>query len=171
MGLGDIGARVARAIAAFEYPTFGWSRTAKSLPGITTFAGSAELDDFLQQVRVLVCALPLTAQTEGILNRATLSKLKPDGYLINVARGKHLVENDLLAALDSGHLAGATLDVFQQEPLPAEHPFWAHPKITLTPHISAITLRGESVMQIAQKIAALERGESIDGVVETARGY
>ena len=171
MGLGEMGARVARAVAAFEYPTFGWSRSLKSLKGITTFVGNAGLDEFLSRARVLVCALPLTRETEGILNLATLSKLKPNGYLINVARGKHLVENDLLALLDSGHLAGATLDVFREEPLPATHAFWAHPKITMTPHISALTLRAESVVQIAQKIVALERGEAVEGVVEIARGY
>ena len=171
MGLGDIGARVAQAVAAFEYPTFGWSRTHKSLPGIATFAGNAGFDEFLQRVRVLVCVLPLTPETEGILNAATLSTLKPNGYLINVARGKHLVDSDLLTVLDNGHLAGATLDVFRDEPLPGGHAFWAHPRITITPHISAITLRAESVLQIAQKMLALERGESVDGVVETARGY
>ena len=171
MGLGDIGARVAQAVAAFEYPTFGWSRTLKTLSGVTTFAGSKGLDTFLQQVRVLVCVLPLTPDTENILNAATFAKLKPDAYLINVARGRHLVENDLLAMLEGGQLAGATLDVFREEPLPAGHAFWTHPKITVTPHISAITLRTESVVQIAEKIRALERGEAIDGVVETGRGY
>ena len=171
MGLGDIGARVAQAVAAFEYPTFGWSRTLKSLSGITTFAGNDGLDEFLPRVRVLVCVLPLTPDTEGMLNADTFAKLKPDAYLINVARGRHLVENDLLAMLGSGRLAGATLDVVRDEPLPAGHAFWNHPKITITPHISAITLRAESVMQIAEKIRALECGETIAGVVETGRGY
>ena len=171
MGLGEMGARVAQAVAAFEYPTFGWSRSPKSLHGVTTFAGNERLDEFLANVRVLVCTLPLTPDTEGILNAALLSKLKPQGYLINVARGKHLVEDDLLALLDAGHLAGAALDVFREEPLPSTHPFWAHPKITITPHISAITLRAESVAQIAEKIFALERGEAIRGVVDFARGY
>ena len=171
MGLGAIGARVAHAVAAFDYPTFGWSRSMKSLPGLTTFAGNEQLDAFLMRVRVLVCVLPLTRETESILNAGTLSKLTANGYLINVARGKHLVEEDLLTELENGHLAGAALDVFHDEPLPARHPFWTHPKITITPHISAITMRAQSVIQIAQKIAALERGELIDGVVETVRGY
>ena len=171
MGLGDIGARVAQAVAGFDYPTFGWSRTIKTLNGITTFAGDDGLEEFLGRVRVLVCVLPLTVETEGILNATTLSTLKPNGYLINVARGKHLVENDLLSMLDNGHLAGATLDVFREEPLSATHAFWAHPKISITPHISATTLRAESVAQIAQKINALERGDAVDGVVEAARGY
>ena len=171
MGLGDIGARVAQAVASFDYPTLGWSRTAKSLPGITCYGGRAGLEAFLAQVRVLVCVLPLTPDTEGILNTTTLSKLKPDAYLINVARGRHLVESDLLQMLASGHLAGATLDVFGEEPLPLQHPFWHHPGITITPHISAITLLPESVTQIAEKIGALERGEAIDGVIEPDRGY
>jgi glyoxylate/hydroxypyruvate reductase A len=171
MGLGDIGAKVAQAVAGFDYPTLGWSRTLKSLPGITCYGGKAALDEFLSRVRVLVCVLPLTAETEGILNAATLSKLRSDAYLINVARGRHLVESDLMQMLASGHLAGATLDVCGEEPLPPQHPFWRHPGITITPHISAITLLPESVVQIAEKICALERGESIDGVIETGRGY
>ncbi len=171
MGLGEIGARVAQSVASFRYPTFGWSRGAKTLPGIRTFAGPEELDAFLGQVRILVCVLPLTDETRGILNTRTLGHLRTNGYLINVARGAHLVESDLIPLLDRGALAGATLDVFQEEPLPATHPFWRHPKITLTPHISAITLRDESVVQIVSKMQALERGESIDGVVQWERGY
>lgn len=171
MGLGDIGARVARSIAAFEYPTFGWSRTPKNLPGVTTFSGRENLDSFLSRVRVLVCLLPLTADTRGILNRGTLARLQPGGYLINVARGQHLVEADLLALLDEGSLAGAALDVFAAEPLPADHPFWTHPNITLTPHMSAITLREESVVQVAGKIAAMEAGLEISGVVAAEHGY
>ena len=171
MGLGDIGARVAQAVAGFDYPTLGWSRTQKLLPGIACYGGKAGLEEFLPRVRVLVCVLPLTSETEGILNATTLSKLKPDAYLINVARGRHLVENDLLQILASGKLAGATLDVFREEPLAPQHPFWQHPAITITPHISAITLLAESVTQIAEKIRALERGESISGVIEPGRGY
>ena len=171
MGLGDIGARVAQTVAGFGYPTFGWSRSDKSLPGITAFSGLGGLDVFLPQVRVLVCLLPLTPDTAGILNARTLAKLRPNAYLINVARGAHLVESDLLDLLDHGAMSGATLDVFQEEPLPAAHPFWLHPRITLTPHVSAITLREESVEQIAGKILALERGERIKGVVRLDSGY
>ena len=120
---------------------------------------------------MLVNLLPLTADTQDIHDRKTLGRLRPGGYLVNVARGAHLVEDDLLALLDSGHLAGATLDVFRTEPLPAAHPFWNHPKITLTPHTSARTLRDESIAQIASKIRALEAGLPIAGVVDPARGY
>jgi len=171
MGLGVLGQRVARAVQAFEFPLVGWSRSAKAVPGVRCYAGMEQLPDFLAETRVLVCLLPLTAETEGILNRQTLAQLRPGGYLINVARGAHLVEDDLIPLLDAGHLAGATLDVFRQEPLPAGHPFWRHPKITVTPHTAARTLRDESVAQIAAKIARLERGESIAGIVDPSKGY
>ena len=135
------------------------------------FSGAAGLDDFLAASRGLVCLLPLTPDTQGILNRANLSRLQAGGYLINVARGGHLVDDDLIALLDSGHLAGATLDVFRQEPLPSDHLFWQHPKITLTPHTSARTLRDESIGQIAGKIRALSQGLPVAGVVDRSRGY
>ena len=105
------------------------------------------------------------------MNRATLSRLQPGGYVINVARGSHLVDEDLIALIDEGRLAGATLDVFRTEPLPAEHPFWKHPKVTVTPHTSARTLREETIAQIAGKIRAFERGEPVAGVVDIERGY
>jgi glyoxylate/hydroxypyruvate reductase A len=171
MGLGVLGERVARTVAQFDFPVNGWSRTPKALDGVRGFAGVAQLPDFLAASRVLVCLLPLTPETQDILNRDTLARLQPGGYVINVARGAHVVDDDLLALLDSGHLAGATLDVFRTEPLPAEHPFWRHPKITVTPHTSARTLREESIAQIAGKILALQRGEPIAGVVDPARGY
>jgi glyoxylate/hydroxypyruvate reductase A len=129
------------------------------------------LSDFLQATRVLVNLMPLTPETENILNKDTLAQLQTGGYVINVARGKHLVEDEMIALIDSGHLAGATLDVFRTEPLPAEHPFWRHPKITVTPHTSARTLREESIAQIVGKIQALQRGEPINGVVDPQRGY
>lgn len=171
MGLGVLGARVAQALRHFEFPVLGWSRTPRTQPGITCFHGPGQLADFLRQSRVLVNLLPLTPDTVNILNRDNLSKLHSGGYVINVARGAHLVEADLLALIDSGHLSGATLDVFRTEPLPPDHPFWQHPGITLTPHTSARTLRTDSIAQIAAKIMALQRGDSIAGVVDAARGY
>ena len=171
LGLGVLGTRVAQAVASFEFPVHGWSRTPRALPGVTCHAGDAQLPAFLAATRVLVCLLPLTPATAGILRQETLSQLQPGGYVINVARGAHLVDEDLLALLDSGHLAGATLDVFRTEPLPADHPFWRHPKITVTPHTSARTLRAESIAQIAGKIRALQRGEPVAGVVDPLRGY
>ncbi|MBI2751057.1 MAG: glyoxylate/hydroxypyruvate reductase A [Burkholderiales bacterium] len=171
MGLGVLGARVARSLAQFEFPVNGWSRSPKAVDGVQCFSGADGFNDFLAASRVLVCLLPLTADTRDIMNRDNLSRLQAGGYVINVARGAHLVEDDLLALLDSGHLAGATLDVFRTEPLPAGHPFWAHPKITVTPHTSARTLRSESIAQIAGKIAALRCGEAVAGVVDRGQGY
>jgi glyoxylate/hydroxypyruvate reductase A len=189
LGLGVLGTRVAQALRMFEFPVNGWSRTAKSsqpvtppatrsatgaLDGVRFFAGDAQLPEFLAASRVLVNLLPLTAQTENILNRSTLSQLQPGGYVINVARGAHLVEADLLTLLDSGHLAGATLDVFRTEPLPEGHPFWHHPRLTLTPHTSARTLRDDSIAQIVSKIRALAAGQpvsSLAGVVDHGLGY
>lgn len=171
MGLGVLGARVTQTLASFEFPVLGWSRTPKALPCVASFFGPAQLPDFLRQSRILVNLLPLTPHTANILNHQNMSQLQPGGYVINVARGAHLVDDDLLALLDSGHLSGATLDVFRTEPLPADHPFWQHPKITITPHTSARTLRDDSIAQIAQKMAALQRGETVAGVVDVARGY
>ena len=171
MGLGVLGERVAQAVRHFEFPVLGWSRTPKALPGVRCFAGPAGFDDFLAATRILVCLLPLTPETRDVMNARNLSRLLPGGYVINVARGAHLVDEDLIALLDSGQLAGAALDVFRTEPLPAEHPFWRHPRIALTPHTSARTLRAESIAQIAGKILALERGEPITGVVDAQRGY
>jgi len=171
MGLGVLGARVAQALQQFEFPVNGWSRTAKLLPGVRGFTGAAQFHDFLASSRVLVNLLPLTPDTANLLNHDTLSRLQPGGYLINVARGAHLVDEDLLALLDSGHLSGALLDVFRTEPLPADHPFWRHPKITITPHTSARTLRSESIAQIAGKIAAMQRGEAVARIVDVGRGY
>ena len=171
MGLGVLGERVAKALTAFEFPVLGWSRSAKKIAGVRCYAGAEQFNDFLAATRVLVCLMPLTPQTANIMNRDTLSRLKPGAFVINVARGAHLMEDDLLTLLDSGQVAGATLDVFRTEPLPAGHPFWAHPKITVTPHTSARTLREETIAQIAGKIAAMERGETVAGVVDLGRGY
>lgn len=171
MGLGVLGERVARALTEFEFPVLGWSRTPKQIAGVRCFDGQKGIHAFLSATRVLVCLLPLTPQTRNILNLENLSCLKPGGYVINVARGAHLVDDDLLALLDQGHLAGATLDVFREEPLPSNHLFWSHPKIVVTPHTSARTLRSESIAQIAGKLEALQRGQALNGVVDRSRGY
>ena len=177
MGLGVLGQRVAKAVAQFEFPVNGWSRSPRQVEGVRCFSGAEGFDAFLAASRVLVCLLPLTPDTRGVLCRKTLLTLhggRPGGYLINVARGQHLVEADLIALLDDGPLAGATLDVFEVEPLPPAHPFWRHPKITVTPHASARTLREESIAQIAAKIRAVEAGGAFDelpGIVDPQRGY
>ena len=171
MGLGVLGQKVAQAVRQFGFPVLGWSRTPRRIVGVHCFAGQAGLADFLAATRVLAILLPLTADTQDIVCRDSLSKLRAGAYVINLARGGLLVEEDLLALVDSGHLAGATLDVFRTEPLPPEHVFWRHPKIQVTPHISAQTRRDESIAQIAGKILALERGEPIAGIVDLERGY
>ncbi|EXI99087.1 2-hydroxyacid dehydrogenase [Burkholderia pseudomallei] len=171
LGLGALGAEVARALAALGLPVRGYSRAPKAIDGVTTFAGAAQLDAFLGGAKLLVNLLPSTAATDGILNARTFSKLAHGAYLVNLARGAHLVEADLLDALASGRVAAATLDVFATEPLPPDHPFWHEPRITITPHCSADTLRAEAVEQIAAKIGALERGEPIGGIVDRDRGY
>jgi glyoxylate/hydroxypyruvate reductase A len=174
LGLGVLGQQVAQGLAAFQYTETGCSRTPREVSGVHCFHGASALQDFLASSRFLVCLLPLTPDTQGLLNRNTLSRLQPGGYLINVARGGHLVDQDLLDLLDSGHLAGATLDVFHVEPLPGDHPFWRHPKISVTPHTSARTLRDETIAQIAGKLQALSAGadvNSLGGVVQRQRGY
>ncbi len=171
MGLGVLGERVARALAQFDFPINGWSRSPKVIEGVKAFSGDEGFNDFLAASRVLVNLLPLTPDTANIMNGATLGRLQRGAYVINVARGAHLVDEDLLALIESGHVAGATLDVFRTEPLPAGHAFWNHPRITITPHTSARTLREESIAQIARKMIALQRGERIAGVVDVTRGY
>jgi len=171
LGLGKLGAQVARALRQLGFPVRGWSRTPKDLPGVDCFAGMEALDEFLGGTQVLVSLLPLTPETSNLLDRARLSRLPQGAYLINVARGAQVAEPDLLALIRAGHIAGATLDVFRNEPLPAPHPFWGEPRITITPHISALTLREEAVRQIAGKIALLEQGEAVADVVDFDKGY
>jgi glyoxylate/hydroxypyruvate reductase len=170
LGLGVLGRQIAQRVRDLGFPVHGWSRSPKILDGITCYSGD-QLETFLSNSRVLVCALPLTPHTQGILNERNLKLLMPGAYLINVARGAHLVEEDLLKLLTSGHLAGACLDVLRTEPAPVDHPFRAHPRITLTPHISAMTLLEPSIAQISQKIIAHQHGLAISGVVQRARGY
>lgn len=171
LGLGVLGQHIAVSLRHFGFPVSGWSRRPKSLPGVTSYAGPAQLDAFLRNTRVLICMLPLTPETAGLLNSDTLSRLPHGAFLINLARGAHLVEADLPPLLASGQLAGATLDVFQQEPLLPGHPFWNDSRITITPHIAALTVRPEAARQIAGKIAALQRGEPVSGLVDTLQGY
>lgn len=171
MGMGVLGARVAQTLAEFGMPVRGFSRTKRDIDGVQTFAGAGQLETFLDGTKVLINLLPHTPDTEGILNRRTFERLAPGAYLVNLARGGHLVDDDLLHAMQTGQIAAATLDVFHTEPLPDNHPFWRTPRITITPHISAETLREESIEQIAHKIMALTRGEPISGIVDVKRGY
>jgi glyoxylate/hydroxypyruvate reductase len=171
LGVGVLGRAVARALLPFGFPLAGFARTPTQVRGVEVYAGPALFERFLAASRVLVCLVPSTPQTRNLLGSATLQKLPHGAHLINIARGDIVVDADLIALLDSGHLGSATLDVFREEPLPPAHPFWHHPRITLTPHISALTLFAESAEQIASKIRAFERGVMPPGRVDPARGY
>lgn len=174
LGLGVLGAHVAGALAALGFSVHGWSRSPKSISGVVSHTGDDGLDALLETSSVLVNLLPLTRETEGVLSTRLFDRLPRGARLINVARGAHLVDADLLAALDCGKLSGATLDVFRTEPLPKEHPFWSHPKVRVTPHVSARTLFSPSLEQIVAKIRLLESGaapESLAGFVDRGRGY
>jgi glyoxylate/hydroxypyruvate reductase A len=171
LGLGKLGIPVVTALRQLGFPVRGWSRTAKDIPGVACYAGMDALNDFLSGTRVLVSLLPLTPETTNLLDRARLSQLPEGAFLINVARGAQVAEPDLMALIRAGHIAGATLDVFRNEPLPAPHPFWNEPRITITPHISAVTVREEAVRQIAHKITLLEQGEHVADIVDRTRGY
>ena len=171
LGLGVLGQAVAAALRAFDFPLLGWSRTKKRLEGVTTFDGPWGLRDMLVRSRVLVVLIPATPQTRHLLDRQMLSLLPAGAHLVNVSRGALVVEQDLLALLDEGHLASATLDVFDTEPLPAGHRFWHHPGIVLTPHVSAATLIDESAAQVAVKLRAMMRNQPVGGVVDPSRGY
>jgi len=171
LGAGVLGAAVAGALRSLGFPVRAWSRTRRRLDGVEGFAGMDELAGFLTRTRFLVCLLPLTPGTTNLLDRARLSLLPHGACVVNVARGGLVVDADLVALLDEGHLAAAFLDVFREEPLPPEHPFWHHPRIVLTPHVSAVTLARETVAQIVDKIGRLEAGLPVTGVVDRERGY
>jgi len=172
LGAGALGSKVAERLALIGYPVRCWSRTARKLTvGLTAMHGYDALQEFLSGCDVLVCLLPLTDATRGILGQQLFQHLPIGAYLINPGRGAHLVEEDLSSALESGQLSGALLDVFHHEPLPADHAFWRHPRIIVTPHIAAKTCIQESVEQTVASIDALERGEIPDGIVDRQRGY
>jgi glyoxylate/hydroxypyruvate reductase A len=170
LGLGVLGTHVARALASVGYAVNGYSTSPKQIEGVRCFHGS-QLSAFAAATRVLIVLAPLTPRTENLVNAQLLAQLAPPAYVINLARGGLVDDAALLAALDSGHVAGATLDVFRTEPLPPEHAYWKHPQVTVTPHIAAKTVLEPTAAQIAGKIAALERGQPISGVVDRARGY
>ena len=171
LGLGVVGAAVARALAAQGFAVRGHARTAKAIDGVCGFAGADGFAAFLDGLDVLVVVVLDTADTAGMLDRAALSRLADGAHVVNIGRGSALVEEDLVALLDSGKLSGATLDVFRTEPLPPEHPFWQRPEIAVTPHIAGLTIPADTVAQIAAKIGRLERGLPVTGVVDRGRGY
>lgn len=171
LGLGVLGADAARMLAALRFDVAGWSRSAKTIPGVECFHGSDGLALFLSGCEILICLLPLTPETRGILNARTFAALPPGAYLINAARGGHLAEADLLAALDEGRLSGASLDVFATEPLPPGHPFWTHPRIMVTPHVASVTHVRGSAAHIVEGIRRYERGLPLENLVDRDKGY
>lgn len=171
MGAGVLGAKVAQGLQAWGFPLRSWSRSRKAWPQVQSFAGADELNEFLRETRVLINLLPNTAETVGVINQQLLAQLPDGSYVLNLARGVHVVEDDLLAALESGKLKGAMLDVFSREPLPAASPLWAHPRVAMTPHIAAVTRPQEAIAYIADTISQLERGETVSGQVDRQRGY
>ena len=171
MGLGALGGRCAQALAGLGFQVRGWSRSPRTIAGVEAFHGPAGLPSFADACEILVCLLPLTPQTHGILDAALFGRLAHQACLIQVGRGAHLVEADLLAALDSGQIAAATLDVFHQEPLPTEHPFWAHPAIRVIPHAAAFTYPETAAAVLAANLKRLQAGEPVADVVNVIAGY
>ncbi len=171
MGLGNLGSRAAAMLIGLGFPVSGWSRTAKALPGVACFAGGSERDAFLRQSDILVCLLPDTADTRDAIRAETIALLPAGAAVVNAARGAHLVFGDLVAALDSGHLSGAVLDVFTEEPLPPEHPAWTHPRITVTSHLASLATRGARVRYVAEAIRRFEAGEALPNLFDPSRGY
>jgi glyoxylate/hydroxypyruvate reductase A len=176
LGLGAIGGAIAVTLARHGFAVRGLARSPRAIDGVQCFAGpvdpaAAACRAFLENLDVLVSVLPLTDATRGVLGAALFAPLAPAAHLVNVGRGASLDQADLLAALDSGRLGGATLDVFAEEPLPPGHPFWARPQILITPHVSAVTQREPSVQQVAAKLAAWQRDAPVSGLVDIQRGY
>ncbi len=171
LGLGVLGQAAARALSGFGFPVRGWSASPKSLGGIETFAGDAALGDFLSGIDILVCLLPLTPATRGLLNSDLFARLAPGAGLVNVGRGGHAVEADLLAALEGGQLSGAVLDVLATEPPQAGHPLLAHPRVMATPHVASATQPAGAARQVIQGVRAHLRGEPIAHAINRAHGY
>lgn len=171
LGLGNMGADCARHLAHIGFAVHGWSRRPKTLDGVTCHHGPAGLTELLRQVEILVCLLPLTPHTEGILNKETFAQLPPGACLVNAGRGQHLVEEDLIPALDSGQLGGATLDVLHVEPAADDHPFWRHPKILLTPHIASLIDPEAGARIIAANLKRFMAGQPVPDMVDPAQGY
>jgi len=171
LGFGVLGQAAGRTLQGLGFDVAGWSRSAKVVPGFATYSGAEGLDALLSRSEILVCLLPMTPETEGILDARLFARLPRGASLVNAGRGRHLVEADLLAALDSGRLSAAVLDVFRDEPLPPGHPFWRHPRIVVTPHVAAETNPATAAPIIAAAIADFEAGQPVANLVEVARGY
>ncbi len=171
LGFGEIGQAAAKKLAALGFPVSGWTRRPRAVDGFRTYAGRDGLAELLAASEILVCLLPLTAETEGILNARTFSALPRGAGLVNAGRGRHLVEDDLIPALDRGQLSAAALDVFRTEPLPPDHPFWTHPRILVTPHIAGSTNPETAAPLILDNLRRLEQGHPLRHQVDPIRGY
>ncbi len=171
LGLGALGRDLAPKLVALGFRVAGWSRTPKDIDGVETSAGRDALEPFLGRCNIIVCLLALTPETRGILDARAFRAMKQGAYLVNPARGHHVVDDDLVAALDAGGLSGACLDVFRAEPLPRGHPFWRHPKVTVTPHAAALTLAPSAAPQVAENYRRARDGRPLLNLVERARGY
>lgn len=171
MGLGNLGQAVLGALQPFGFALSGWSRSAHRMEGVDCFAGPEELPAFLAGCDILICLLPLTDDTRGILCRNTMMQLPQGAAVINVGRGGHMVEQDLLSLLDEGQISGAVLDVFDPEPLPADHMFWIHPRIIMTPHVASMTRADSAAHALIANIRRYEAGQPMDGEVARSRGY
>jgi len=171
LGFGTLGQEAGRKLRALGFPVAGWSRGAKEIAGFKTYAGAEGLAAIAAESEILVCLLPLTAATEGILDAALFARLPRGAGLVNAGRGDHLVEADLIPALEGGQLSGAVLDVFRDEPLPSEHPFWTHPRIIATPHIAAETHPPTAAAIIGNAIRRFAAGQPVPNLVDLARGY
>jgi glyoxylate/hydroxypyruvate reductase A len=171
MGLGNLGSDCARTLKMVGFDVAGWTRRPKAIEGVACFAGDDQRRSFLERTEILVCLLPLTPETRGILNAELFRTLPEGASIINCARGGHLVDQDLLDALDRGHLAYATLDGFHQEPLPAEHPFWDHPKVLVTPHVASLIDPEAGGKAIADNLRRFIAGEPVPDLVDLKQGY
>ena len=171
LGMRELGSTAGKKLSDNGFTVRGWAQSRKEIKNIKIYAGQEELDAFLAESDILVCLLPLTPETENILNSTLFKKLPNNAFIINVARGKHLVEEDLLVAIDKGHLSGAALDVFREEPLPAEHLFWAHPKVQVTPHVASVTNPSSVVFQVLENYKRMKNGEDLENVVNKEKGY
>lgn len=171
LGLGELGAASARALLSFGFPVLGWTRTPREVEGVRGFHGAEGLDAMLRQTDILVCLLPLTPQTRGVINARTLGLLPRGAFVINSARGGHVVDADLLAALDSGHIAAAALDVFEPEPLPKDHPYWGHPRVLVWPHAASITIPSSAAPQVVENLRRAREGRELINLVDFSAGY
>jgi glyoxylate/hydroxypyruvate reductase A len=171
LGLGELGSHAATLLRALGFPVMGWTRRHREVAGIETFHGTDGLAAMASRTEILICLLPLTPETRGILDARLLARLPRGAFVINGARGGHVVDADLLAALDNGQVAGAALDVFQPEPLPPDHPYWAHPRVVMTPHAASITIPASAAPQVVENLRRARAGQPLLNLVDFTAGY